>query len=245
MFSPEKNWYEIKAPAFLDADARRAGRTCVTKTTGRKIETDSLRGRVGEFNLSDLIKKSEDNFKKFKLEVLDISGRSCLTDFYGLSLTREKIAAMIKKRRSLIEVKTDIRTSDGYTVRIFVVCFTKDLPQQVKVFSYAQAAQIKKIRKKVQDQLTESVSKQTLKDLVTLLTGDKLELDIEHATQSIYPCKPVNIWKVKIVKKPKTDLTRLYDLHGGVDAVETTGAASSAQGADQIAEVEEAKNLLS
>jgi len=238
-----KNWYEIKAPTYLNADARRAGRTCVTKTTGRKIETDSLLGRIGEFNLNDLCKNNEDSFKKLKLEVLDCSGRACLTDFYGLSLTRDKIAGMIKKRRSLIECNADIRTADGYVVRIFVVCFTKDLKEQVKVFSYAQAAQIKKIRRKVQNLLQHTISAGSLKDLVNILTSEKLEVDIKHATQSIYPCDPVNVWKVKIVKKPKIDLTRLYDLHGGVNAVEATGTATG-QGAEQIAEVAEAKNLL-
>lgn len=239
-----KNWYEIKAPTFMDSEARRAGRTPVTKTTGRKIETDSLMGRVGEFNLSDLVKKNEDAYKKIKLEVLDVSGRSCLTDFYGLELTREKIAGMIKKRRSLVEVKADVRTADGYVVRIFVVCFTRDTKEQVKVFSYAQAGQIRKIRRKVQNLLNTTISAGSLKDLVNILMSDKLEIDIEKATQSIYPCYPVNVWKVKIVKKPKADLTRLYDLHGGMNAV-ASASAPSAQGANQLAEVDEAKNLLS
>lgn len=238
-----KNWYEIKAPAFLDKAAIRAGRTCVTKTTGRKIETDSLKGRVGEFNMADLISKNEDGHKKMKLEVLDIAGRSCLTDFYGLELTRDKIASMIKKRRSLVEVKADVRTLDGYVVRVFVVCFTMDTPDQVKVFSYAQAGQIRKLRKKIQSLLQQEVGNSTLQTLVSHLIANKLENDIEKATKSIYPCDPVNIWKVKIVKKPKEDLSRLYELHGGANAVEASGAVAG--GADVIAEVEEAKNLLS
>lgn len=44
---------------------------------------------------------------------------------------------MIRKRHSLIEAKCDIRTTDGYVVRVFVVAFTKDAKDQVKVFSYA------------------------------------------------------------------------------------------------------------
>lgn len=41
-------------------------------------------GRIAEFNLADLAVKNEDSYKKFKLEVLDITGRNCLTDFNGL-----------------------------------------------------------------------------------------------------------------------------------------------------------------
>jgi small subunit ribosomal protein S3Ae len=231
-----KNWYDVKAPTFLNSQARRAGRTPVTKTTGQRIETDGLKGRVAEFNLADLALKNDDSHKKVKLEVQDISGRSCLTDFHGLSLTRDRMNHMIRKRHSLIETKVDVKTLDGYVVRLFVIAFTKDTKDQVRIFSYAQSAQIKKIRKKITALLQTSVGAGSLKDLVQFLVSDKLEADIRSACQSIYPLDPVHLYKVKLVRKPKVDITKLMELHEGAPAAED-GVAM-----DDVAE--ESKNLL-
>lgn len=232
-----KNWYDIKAPTFLNAQSRRAGRTCVTKTTGQRIETDGLKGRIAEFNLADLALKNEDTHKKIKLEVLDITGRSCLTDFNGLGLTRDKMNHLVRKRHSLINAQADVRTADGYVVRVFVIGFTKECKDQVRVFSYAQTAQIKKIRKKIVNLLTASIAAGSLKDFVNLLVSDKLENDIKSACQSVYPLDPVHIFKVKMIRKPKTDFTKLMELHEGAPAETETGVA--------MEETEEAKNLLS
>jgi len=230
-----KNWYDIKAPTYLNSQARRAGRTPVTKTTGQRIETDYLKGRIGEFNLADLALKNEDSHKKIKLEVQDISGRSCLTDFHGLSLTRDRTCHMIRKRHSLVDIKVDIKTNDGYVVRLFVIAFTKDSKDQVKVFSYAQAAQIKKIRKKVTNMMQTTVSAGSLKDLVNLLISDKLESDIKSGCQSIYPLDPVHVYKVKLIRKPKVDFTKLMEIHEG---------APNADEGVALPESEEAQNLL-
>jgi len=56
---------------------------------------------------------------------------------------------LIRKWQTLIEAHTDVKTTDGYLVRLFVIAFTKKADRQVSLFSYAQSAQIKKIRKKI------------------------------------------------------------------------------------------------
>lgn len=232
-----KNWYDIKAPAYLNAAARRAGRTPVTKTTGQRIETDGLVGRVAEFNLADLALKNEDTYKKIKLVVEDITGRTCLTDFHGLSLTRDKMNHLIRKRHSLIDVKTDVRTNDGYVVRLFLVLFTREAKDQAKIFSYAQASQIKKIRKKVTTLVQSIVGSGSLKNLVQHLVSDKIETDVKAAVTSIFPCDPIHIHKVKLVKKPKLDVTKLLEIHEG-------GVTEANDGGVQLEEAEESKNLL-
>jgi len=230
-----KNWYDIKAPTYLNSTVRRAGRTCVTKTTGQRLEQDGLKLRVAEFNLADLAERNEDSHKKMKLEVQDITGRACLSDFHGLSLTRDKMHFIIKKRHTLIETKVDLKTTDGYVVRVFVIGFTKEAKDQVKVFSYAQTAQAKKIRKKITSLLTQTVSAGSLKELVNLLISDKLESDIKSGCQSIYPLELVHVYKVKLVRKPKVDFTKLMEIH--------EGAPTETQGVP-VDESEEAKNLL-
>ncbi|CAD7963618.1 unnamed protein product [Amoebophrya sp. A120] len=234
----KKVWYNIKAPTYFNSKANKVGRTCVTKTQGTKIETEGLKGRVCEFNMADVQDGSEDGHKKIKLEVQEIQGKNCLTDFHGLSLTRDKMCQMIKKKHSLIEAVADCKTQDGYVVRIFVIAFTKDVKEhQVKVFTYAQSAQIKNIRKKMVQTVQQIVAQGQLKDLVKYLVIDKIEGDIKTATNRIYPLDPVHIQKVKIVKKPKLDIVKLMEIHDSNDAGDE-GVAVDAT------EPEEAKNLL-
>lgn len=110
-----KVWYNIKAPLYFKSKGTKVGRTCVTKTTGNKTESDGLLGRICEFNVADIVDGSEDGHKKVKLEIQETNGRNCLTDFHGLSLTRDKMSQMIRKKHSLIETVADCKTTDGRT----------------------------------------------------------------------------------------------------------------------------------
>jgi small subunit ribosomal protein S3Ae len=50
----KKEWYDIKAPSNFTV--RSCGKTPVTRTTGTKIASEQLKGRVFELNLADLNK---------------------------------------------------------------------------------------------------------------------------------------------------------------------------------------------
>ena len=52
---------------------------------------------------------------------------------------------------------------------------------------------------------------------------ESIPQEIERRCQSIYPLQNVFIRKVKVLKKPKFDLTKLMEMHG--DSGEDTGAA--------------------
>ena len=54
-----------------------------------------------------------------------------------------------RKWQTLIEAHVDVKTTDGYLLRLFAIGFTKKRPNQVKKTTYAKAAQIREIRKKV------------------------------------------------------------------------------------------------
>merc|ERR1719326_777630 len=111
-------------------------------------------------------------YKKVKLCIEDVQGRNCLTDFHGLELTRDKQCALIRKWHTLIEAHVDVKTTDGYMVRLFVIAFTKRRADQVKTNCYAQSAQIRKIRSKMVDILVAEASKGQLRELVKKLVAE-------------------------------------------------------------------------
>ena len=61
-----------------------------------EIASDALKGRVFEVSLADL-QNDEVAFRKFRLMVEEVQGKSCLTNFHGMNLTRDKYCSMVKK----------------------------------------------------------------------------------------------------------------------------------------------------
>jgi len=216
-----KDWYDIKAPCMFSK--RTVGKTLVNRTQGMKSADSSLHGRVLEVSLGDLNEESEDlAFRKFKLRVDEIQGRNCLTNFHGMDFTSDKLRSMVKKWQSLIEAHIDVKTSDGYLLRIFCIGFTKRRPNQIKKTSYAQSSQVKAIRKKMFEIIAKEIVSSELKDVVAKLIPDSIGKEIEKQCHFIYPLQNVFIRKVKILKMPKYDVHKLLELHTQ-GSVEETG----------------------
>lgn len=244
----KKEWYDMKAPSMFKK--RRCGKTLVSKTAGTKIASDGLKGRVCEINLGDLYdteptgQDEDQNFKKIKLSIEDIQGRSCLLDFHGLSLTREKLCYLVRKWQTLIEGNVDVKTTDGYSVRIFCIGFTKFRPEQRTEGSsncYAQTSQIRRIRKKMVETIQEECGKCSLRDNVKNFIASSIEKDITKKCNRIHPLKDVFIRKVKVLKKPKFDITKLMELHhadgdGGAEMLRPEDEAAQNVLAAEVAE---------
>lgn len=220
----KKEWYEVKAPSVFPV--RALGHTVVTKTQGTRIAKDGLLGRVFESSLGDLKKESEDDaFRKFQFRVEEVSGSQCLTSFYGMDLTTDKLRSLVRKWHSLIEAHVDVKTTDGFTLRVFCIGFTKRRQNQTKKTSYAQSAQVRAIRKKMTEIITKE-SNVELNELVNKFIPESIGREIEKATQGIYPLQNVFIRKVKLLKAPKLDVGKLLEAHGGAESVakEDSGA---------------------
>jgi len=201
---------------------RNCGKTLVTRTTGTKIASDSLKGRVFELSLGDLNKDEDQGYRKIKLCCEDVQGTSVLTNFHGMDLTRDKLCSLIKKWQSLIEAQVEVRTTDGYYLRVFAIGFTKKQEGQVKTTCYAKAAQIRAIRHKMMEVMTEECSKCDLKELVQKFIPEMISTAIMKAAQGIFPLQNVYVRKCKVLKKPKFDLVKLMEMHAGG---EDSGAA--------------------
>jgi len=214
----KKEWYDIKAPTMFRV--RNCGKTLITRTQGTKIASEGLKGRVLELNLADLNTDDDQSFRKVKLCIEEVQGRNCLTDFHAMELTRDKLYSLVRKWHTMIEGHVDVKTTDGYMVRLFVIAFTQKQANQVATNCYAQSAQIRKIRRKMMEIMTKEASTVQLRDLVKKLIPESIGKEIEKQTRSIFPLKDVFIRKVKIVKKPKFDITKLMELHGDGDGDE-------------------------
>jgi small subunit ribosomal protein S3Ae len=236
-----KEWYDIKAPIMFAN--RNAGKSPVTRTTGTKVASEAIKGRVFTLSLADLQSAQDLDYRKIKLIGEEVQGKTLLTNFYGMDMTRDKLCSLIRKWQSLIEANADVKTQDGYTLRLFAIAFTKKRPNQVRKTSYAQTAQVRAIRKKMIDIMTAEAAKSDLKGLVTKFIPEAISKEIEKQCNGIYPLQNVFIRKVKTIKAPRFDLTKLMEIHGDAGA-EDSGAAVKPAEAPLVAPLESSGGRL-
>jgi small subunit ribosomal protein S3Ae len=232
----KKEWYDIKAPSVFPT--REIGKTPVTKTAGQRNSRDSLVGRVFEASLGDLKPDAEDDaFRKFRFKVEDVQGVQLLTQFDGMQLTTDKLKSLVRKWHTLIEAYVDVKTTDGYGLRVFAIGFTRRRPNQVRKTSYAQGSQVRAIRKRMVEVITKESTGVDLNELVLKLQTEIIGREIEKVTQGIYPLQNVFIRKVKVIRSPKLDVGKLMENHGGAEAI-AQAVAESGKRVEREGEVE-------
>lgn len=101
----------------------------------------------------------------------------------GMDFTTDKLRSLVRKWQTLIEAHVDVKTTDGYMLRMFAIGFTKKRQGQIKRTAYAQTSQIRAIRKKMTDIMSREASSVDLKDLVSKFIPEAIGKDIEKATQ--------------------------------------------------------------
>ncbi len=188
----------------------------VNVTAGEKLSSEAMKGRVYTVSLGDL-----SNFaphKKVKLvvdEEADKGSKVALTNFYGLEVTRDHLSAVIKKWHNIIECSVDVKTNDGFLLRIFVFSTTKKKKGQQRATSYAKQSQIRQIRKVITTIIQKEVKKSSLKELVPKLLSEPCSIaeEITKKAEKIFPIQNCLIRKVKTIKRAKFDMTQLLNMH--------------------------------
>ena len=135
------------------------------------IPADSLKGRVFQITQADLNQQNKHDlaWRIVKLQVEEVKGYDCFTNFAGVSITRDKMCTLVKKWHSLIEASVQAKTTDGFVLRLFALAFTKRTKKQVKATCYAKSSHKKMIVKKMMEIMTATVQKSSLKELVKIL----------------------------------------------------------------------------
>lgn len=114
-----------------------------------------------------------------------------------MDFTSDKLRSLVRKWQTLIEAHIDVKTTDGYLVRLFTIGFTKKRPNQVKKTTYAQSAQIREIRQKMFEIAQREATSCDLKQLVQKLVPEVIGREIEKASQGIYPLQNCYVRKVR------------------------------------------------
>jgi len=209
-----KEWYDVVAPVVF-SDKRQCCKTISNKSQGNKIASDNIKGRVFELNLADLKNDERYNYRKIFLKVDDVQGRNCVTNFYGMDLTTDKLRSLVRKWCTLIEGVLDVKTTDGYVLRLFCIAFTQKQANQIRKNCHAQSSQVRRIRAKMFEIMKKETQKSDLQGCVKKFVEETIGAEILKACNGIFPLRDVFIRKVKMLKQPKFDLQKfLTEVHG-------------------------------
>lgn len=186
-----------------------------------ELAPEQLKGRLFEVSIADLNKTPEQGHQLLRLRVEDVRNKTAYTAFSGLRFSNDKLRSLIKKWHTLLQAGLDVKTTDGYVLRVFIISFTKRRQLQAKKTCYAQSSQVQKIVGRMKAILNKSISSMDIKDFVNALAHNTIGKKIEKACAPIYPVQNTNIFKVKVVKSPKVDVAKLYTELGATTTTTT------------------------
>ena len=210
-----KEWYDVVAPATFKT--RQFSKTICNKTIGEKLAVNNLLGRVYEANLADLkadITNKDLSAYKLKFQVQKVAGRNLLTQFHSMEMTTDKLRALFRKWCTTIESVVDAKTADGYTLRLFVICFTVKNKDQLSKNCYANQHMVKWLRARMTAMIQRKFAKLDINTVVRTMTDGSLAKKVESRVNPILPIRDLKIRKVKTVRFG--DNKGLLEAHGKI-----------------------------
>lgn len=176
-----KKWIKIVAPKiFNNAEL---GETL-------SIQPSKIKGKVIDTSLANLIGDFSKQHFKIKLVVDDVKDSIGTTEIKSIYVSRSHIVRRVRKGASKIEVGQKVKLKNDEEVLIKTILIT--------VFN-AHNAQVKALRKKLQDQVIKIVKNHTSDSLVLAICANKIQSEILSKLKKTFPIKYLEIIEVKIL----------------------------------------------
>jgi len=237
----KKQWYKLQSPPSI-ANSVEVGWTPVNKTIGTKLSKDGLMNRVCEVSFADINEQTPFPWKKVKMQVEEVKGSTLYTSFYGINIIKEKLYNYLRKRMSLIDVVCDVKTQDGYILRVLITTFTARKASQLKNNTYAKHSQVRAIRKAFVKFVARRAAGCTAGEFAQNVINEDISKKLLEKGSKIYTLSHVLVRKVKVLKKSKIDVNKLVT---ETNAKKDESNAPKAKGTENVAvEASEAKNLM-
>lgn len=179
-----KTWYNIETPDFIS-------RTNIGSTLAETPE--QLVGRVVETTVGEIANDFTKHNTKIRLEINDVNGDIANTRFLGHEITTDYLRSIVKRQTSRIDANLDVKTKDGYVIRVKPICFT---------VKRARTSQIKGIREVMNNIVKERAAELNFEQFIEEAIMGKLSANIYRNAKSIYPLRRVEIRKTEVKSVP-------------------------------------------
>jgi small subunit ribosomal protein S3Ae len=207
----KKEWRHVFVPGFFGK--RDIGFTVSHKCARGKVPLDYVKSRTFEVSHGDLVEDQTHSYRLFKWQCVDVKGDDVLTSFAGMRLSTDKLSSVLRKYRTLIEARVDVKTPDDYVLRVFAIGFTKRLG--ARKACYAQQSKKREVREAMIAVMKEKCEKEPIPDLIKAWVDEAIEKEIMEKCKTIFQVENVFITKVKVLKAPVLSAENLEKMHQG------------------------------
>lgn len=229
----KKEWRHVYVPGYFGK--RDIGFTVSHKCARGKTPADYLNGRCFELSHGDVAEEQSHSYRLFKWKSITVANDDVLTYFAGMRVTRDKLGSILRKYRTMIEAQADVRTSDGFVIRMFCICFTKRINN--KKACYAQQSKRRAIRDIMIKAMTEKAQQCNVSELCKTIVEESIEGQITTNCKTVMQVEAVLITKVKVLKSPVLTADMISKVHQG----RAVAPVQAARPAEEQKKPEEAK----
>jgi small subunit ribosomal protein S3Ae len=177
-----KEWYKIHAPMMFNQ---------VQLGETPSADPASLIGRTTEVTVHDLTGDFSKMHVKLKFRVDDVRGFEAHTIFVGQDLTSDYIRRLTRRKKTKTDHVIDVRTKDGYVVRIKPMSITD---------KRIQASQESAVRTLMTAETQKLAADMTISELVKSVISGELAKRLSTVSKVIVPIKRVEIRKTEVIE---------------------------------------------
>ena len=177
-----KEWYKIYAPRMFNQ--AQLGETPSADAT-------NLIGRTTEATVHDINGDFSKMHVKLKFKVQDVNGFDAHTVFIGQDLTSDYIRRLTRRKRTKTDHVIDVRTKDGYLIRVKPMSITE---------KRIQSSQETALRTMMDEEMRKMGEEKTISEIVKAIIDGEMAHRLGTVCKVIVPIKRVEIRKTEVLE---------------------------------------------
>jgi len=179
-----KSSYTVYSPPYFGG--RELGNTFAS-------DKSQLIGRVLRTSLYALTDDFSKQYLLLKFRIVNVKDNVAETEFHGHAYGREFLRSLVRRGSTKVEGVFDVRTADGFGVRLTATVFAA---------GKATSSKQRSTRKVMMEVLQDAAKKLTLDQLAQELVLGKTASDIYNAVKKIVSPRHVGVISSKVIEAP-------------------------------------------
>jgi small subunit ribosomal protein S3Ae len=177
-----KEWYKLYAPKMFNQ---------VLLGETPSSDPSNLMGRIVEATVHDLTGDFSKMHVKLTFKVKEVRGFDAHTVFIGQTLTSDYVRRLTRRKRTKTDHVIDVRTKDGYLLRIKPMSVTD---------KRIQSSQETAVRNAMTNEVTNMGIEMTMADMVKVIITGEMSKRLSNAAKVIVPIKRVEVRKTEVLE---------------------------------------------
>jgi small subunit ribosomal protein S3Ae len=151
----------------------------------------NLIGRTTEATVHDINGDFSKMHVKLKFKVQDVSGFDAHTVFIGQDLASDYIRRLTRRKRTKTDHVVDVRTKDGYLLRVKPMSITE---------KRIQASQETALRTMMNEEMRKMGEEKTISEMVKAIIDGEMVRRLGNVCKVIVPVKRIEIRKTEVLE---------------------------------------------